>query len=242
MGPHHGPVCAEGYLLACCQRVCAIQHALRPPRPPRAVSDLPLSLAHHPRRLVHEFTQHSAAITGLAIHPTEFLMASASADRTLRLWDLESFEQVCCTPPDSGQVRRVLFSEDGGALLSGGEESLKVWGWEPVRCFEQLDLRWNRLTDMCVGPGQKLLGGSVLDAVVSVWSVDMKAMKPFDSMIPEVAPPPQVSSRIRGATVSPVRSRVVSGGATVPAQTLAQPPLVGHASGRSGELLDPATG
>ena len=32
-------------------------------------------------------------------------MASASVDRTLRMWDLESFEQVCCTPPDSGQVQ-----------------------------------------------------------------------------------------------------------------------------------------
>ena len=55
-------------------------------------------------RLVHEFVQHSAPISALAVHPTEFLMASASIDRTLRLWDLESFEQVCCTPPDSGQV------------------------------------------------------------------------------------------------------------------------------------------
>ena len=152
-------------------------------------------------------------------------MASASADRTLRLWDLESFEQVCCTPPESGQVRRVLFSDDGGALLSGGEESLKVWGWEPVRCFEQLDVRWSRLTDMCIGPGQKLLGGSVRDAVVSVWSVDMKAMKPFDSMLPEAAPPPQTSARISGAPVSPARSRAVASDAALPAvAAFAQPP------------------
>lgn len=56
-------------------------------------------------RLVHEFTQHTGGISALAIHPTEFLMATASADRSLRLWDLESFEQVCCMPPESGQVR-----------------------------------------------------------------------------------------------------------------------------------------
>ena len=119
-------------------------------------------------RLVHEFTQHTAPISALAIHPTEFLMASASQDRTLRLWDLESFEQVCCTPPESGQVRRVLFSEDGSALLSGAEESLKVWGWEPVRCFEQAEVRWSRLADMCIGPQQQLLAGSMRESMVSV--------------------------------------------------------------------------
>ena len=122
-------------------------------------------------RLVHEFTQHSAPVTALAVHPTEFLMASAAADRTLRLWDLESFEQVSCTPPDSGQVRRVLFSEDGGALLSGAEETLKVWGWEPVRCFEQTDVRWSRLSDMCLSNnGRTVLAGSVRESMVSLWS------------------------------------------------------------------------
>eukprot|EP00966_Prymnesium_polylepis_P028187 651748-Prymnesium_polylepis.1 len=58
-----------------------------------------------PRRLVHEFTQHTGAISAISIHPTEFLMATAAADRTLRMWDLESFEQVCCMPPESGPVR-----------------------------------------------------------------------------------------------------------------------------------------
>eukprot|EP00325_Prymnesiales_sp_UTEX-LB-985_P001745 CAMPEP_0174710366 /NCGR_PEP_ID=MMETSP1094-20130205/12021_1 /TAXON_ID=156173 /ORGANISM="Chrysochromulina brevifilum, Strain UTEX LB 985" /LENGTH=631 /DNA_ID=CAMNT_0015909165 /DNA_START=20 /DNA_END=1915 /DNA_ORIENTATION=+ len=134
-------------------------------------------------RLVHEFTQHSGPISALALHPTEFLMASASVDRTLRLWDLERFEQVCCTPPESGQVRRAVFSEDGGALLSGSEDSLKVWGWEPVRCFEQTDVRWSRLSDMCTGPGQ-LLAGSVREAMVAVWSVNLQAMKPFNSVDP----------------------------------------------------------
>ena len=54
-------------------------------------------------------------------------------------------------------MRRVLFSDDGNALLSGAEESLKVWGWEPVRCFEQAEVRWSRLADMCIGPQQQLL-------------------------------------------------------------------------------------
>ena len=153
---------------------------------------------------MHEFTQHSGPISALAVHPTEFLMASASVDRTLRLWDLERFEQVCCTPPESGQIRKVVFSEDGGALLSGAEESLKVWGWEPVRCFEQGDVRWSRLADMSIAPGQKLLAGSVREAMVAVWSADLQAMKPFSSSAEPSEPIPRMPlSPPRAAVQSP---------------------------------------
>lgn len=77
-------------------------------------------------RLVHEFTHHSGAITAIAIHPTEFLMATAAADRTLRLWDLESFDQVCCMPPESGQVSliRCECACPGGVLRRWSAKNL----------------------------------------------------------------------------------------------------------------------
>lgn len=164
-------------------------------------------------RLVHEFTQHSAPISALAIHPTEFLMASASQDRTLRIWDLESFEQVSCTPPESGgSVRKCLFSDDGAALLSGGEESLRVWGWEPVRCYDQSEIRWNRLADMCLAPsGQQLLAASTRDAMVTIWDVSLEGMKPFSTLAAQVAAAPPPAAQAAAAPPSPV-GRVITGG------------------------------
>lgn len=134
------------------------------------------------------------------------------------------------------QVRRVLFSDDGGALLSGAEESLKVWGWEPVRCFEQLDVRWSRLTDMCIGPGQQLLGGSVRDSMVSVWSVDMKAMKPFDSMLPEVPPPQaQAIARASVSSASPTRCRAATVDGALPVSAVfTQRPAPGACAANNG--------
>lgn len=131
-------------------------------------------------RLVREFNAHAGAITAIAVHPAEFLMATASADRTLRLWDLDTFDQISCLQPESGgQARRVTFSEDGRALLSGGEESLTAWGWEPVRCFEHADVRWSRLADMGVATDQKLVAASVRESMVAVWSVDLSTAQPF---------------------------------------------------------------
>jgi len=135
-------------------------------------------------KLLHEFTTHPGPISALAVHPTEFLMATVASDRTIRLWDLETFAQVCQTPPDLGQVRRALFSEDGANLLSGGEESLRVWGWEPVRCHEQAEVRWSKLADMCVAPGNQLVAGSIKEAVVTVWQADLTEMRPFNGAAP----------------------------------------------------------
>ena len=115
------------------------------------------------------------------MHPAEFMMASASIDRTVRLWDLESFEQVCCLPQDNGQVRKVVFSEDGKALFNATDESLKVWGWEPMCCFDQSDHRWSRLADMCISPNHGILAGSIRESTVAIWSVDVMALEPFRS-------------------------------------------------------------
>ena len=63
------------------------------------------------------------AIAALAIHPAEFLLASASTDRTMRLWDLETFQPVC----QAGDRRCcAVFSDDGRALIGGADEALKV--------------------------------------------------------------------------------------------------------------------
>ena len=146
-------------------------------------------------RLVHEFAPHAAPIEALAVHPTEFLMASACADRTVRVWDLEKFEQISCTQPDSSQVRHVIFSDSGNTLLSGSEESLKVWGWEPARCYQQTSVRWSRLCDLCMAPGRQLLAGAAREAMVAVWSLEMPSANSFGGQV--APPPPQAPSSPR---------------------------------------------
>jgi katanin p80 WD40 repeat-containing subunit B1 len=37
------------------------------------------------QRVVQEFNQHTHAITGLEFHPQEYLMATSSADKTIKV-------------------------------------------------------------------------------------------------------------------------------------------------------------
>jgi serine/threonine protein kinase/WD40 repeat protein len=69
---------------------------------------------------------HDGQVVALAFHPAGRLLASASWDGTMRLWDIESSEQlVRCALPEARPIR---FSQDGRVLgpgLDGG--SLSIW-------------------------------------------------------------------------------------------------------------------
>ena len=52
-----------------------------------------------------EFAEHGGPVHDVEFHPHEFLLASASQDRTVNFWDLEQFKLVSTSERDSGPVR-----------------------------------------------------------------------------------------------------------------------------------------
>ena len=50
-------------------------------------------------KLLHDF-RHEDAITGVEYHPSEFILATSSADRTVKWWDLETSEMIDTAGPD----------------------------------------------------------------------------------------------------------------------------------------------
>ncbi|RXH79026.1 hypothetical protein DVH24_040173 [Malus domestica] len=101
-----------------------------------------------------------------------------SADRTVKFWDLETFELIGSAGPETTGVRSLTFSPDGRALLCGLHESLKVFSWEPIRCHDVVEVGWSRLSDLTVHEG-KLLGCSYNQSCVGVWVVDILRIEPY---------------------------------------------------------------
>ena len=56
-------------------------------------------------KMMTEFLDHGGPVYDVEFHPHEFLLASASADKTVNFWDLESFNLVSKSEKDSGPVR-----------------------------------------------------------------------------------------------------------------------------------------
>lgn len=127
-------------------------------------------------KMITEFTSHTAAVNVIQFHPNEYLLASGSSDRTVKLWDLEKFTMIGSMEGNTSPVRCICFSPDGGCLYSGATDSLRVFGWEPDRCFDAVPVGWGKVSDLAVC-NQQLIGVSHQLSSVSSFVVDLKRVK-----------------------------------------------------------------
>jgi eukaryotic-like serine/threonine-protein kinase len=89
--------------------------------------------AGDPSRPPWTFQAHDGAAVALAFQPRGRLLASASWDGTLRLWDARSAEElVRCPLSETSQIR---FSRDG-RLLGPGIAGSSMWLWEVAEGVE----------------------------------------------------------------------------------------------------------
>ncbi|KAK9115464.1 hypothetical protein Sjap_014411 [Stephania japonica] len=51
-------------------------------------------------KLLHDFKYHEGQVQCIDFHPHEFLLATGSADRTVKFWDLETFELIGSAGPE----------------------------------------------------------------------------------------------------------------------------------------------
>uniref|UniRef100_A0A8C0EN65 Katanin p80 WD40 repeat-containing subunit B1 n=1 Tax=Bubo bubo TaxID=30461 RepID=A0A8C0EN65_BUBBB len=132
-------------------------------------------------KIVFEFTGHTGPVNVVEFHPNEYLLASGSSDRTVRFWDLEKFQVVSCIEEEATPVRCVLFNPDGCCLYSGFQDSLRVYGWEPERCFDVVLVNWGKVADLSICTNQ-LIGVSFAQSTVSSFVVDLSRVTKSDSV------------------------------------------------------------
>uniref|UniRef100_A0A4W4DRT6 Katanin p80 WD40 repeat-containing subunit B1 n=1 Tax=Electrophorus electricus TaxID=8005 RepID=A0A4W4DRT6_ELEEL len=135
-------------------------------------------------KMITEFTSHTSSVSIVQFHPNEYLLASGSADRTIKLWDLEKFEMIGSSVGETGVVRWIsLFGAPFFfCLYSGSEDTLRVYGWEPDRCFDAVHVAWGKVADLAICNNQ-MIGVSYSQMNVSLHVVDLSRVKKSGSVI-----------------------------------------------------------
>jgi WD40 repeat protein len=94
-------------------------------------SDSVLVLSSPELRIIHDLKEHKGTILDLSISSDGKYLATASYDKTARIWDLSNYESIYEFKEFDREVRSVDISPDNKFLVTGSSDSsVKLWDIE----------------------------------------------------------------------------------------------------------------
>jgi WD40 repeat protein len=113
---------------------------------------------------------HTDWVESVAFSPDGSKLVSASADRTIRLWDTVSGQELRTHHGHSGQVRDVAFSPDGNRLASAStDRTIRLWDTTGGRELRTLQGHAHAVFGVAFSPDGRRLASASADQTVKIW-------------------------------------------------------------------------
>jgi platelet-activating factor acetylhydrolase IB subunit alpha len=116
---------------------------------------------------------HRESVTALSFHPVYSILASASEDGSVRLWDYESgvFERTL--KGHTATVNSLAFEPGTGKLLAtaSADLSIKLWMFESFECVKTLNGHEHTVSEVRFVPAGDHLVSCSRDKTLKLWEV-----------------------------------------------------------------------
>jgi F-box/WD-40 domain protein MET30 len=101
-------------------------------------------------------------------HPAFPVLITGSYDRTIRVWNLDSGEELHCLKGHTRAVRALQFDEV--KLITGSmDNTLKVWDWRRGKCIRTLTGHTEGV--VCLNFDSNVLASGSVDSTIKVWNL-----------------------------------------------------------------------
>ena len=129
--------------------------------------------------VVCTLTGHSNSVNSVAISPDGQILVSGSDDKTIKIWQLSTGEELRILTGHSESVNSVAISPDGQTLLSGSRDNtIKIWRLSTGEELRTLTVHSDSVNFVAISPdGQILVSSShtvvsdIYDNTIKIWQL-----------------------------------------------------------------------
>ncbi|WP_228036643.1 WD40 domain-containing protein [Dolichospermum flos-aquae] len=160
--------------------------------------------------LLQTLTGHSSLVYSVAYSPDGQTLASASWDKTIKLWNVNTGKLLQTLTGHSSLVNSVAYSPDGQTLASGsGDKTIKLWNVKTGNLLQTLKGHSNWVYSVAYSPdGQTLASGSD-DKTIKLWNVNtgnlLQTLKGHSRLVYSVAYSPDGQTLASGSSDSTIK-------------------------------------
>ncbi|CAF0767892.1 unnamed protein product [Didymodactylos carnosus] len=115
---------------------------------------------------------HRDPVTRVIFHPTFSLIASASEDATIKIWDYETGDHDRTLKGHTAPVQDIAFDHTGKWLVScSADMSVRLWDFQSYQCVKTMHGHDHNVSSVTFTPSGDHIISSSRDKTIKIWEV-----------------------------------------------------------------------